>query len=126
MTSRPAAANALLLDLAAARASAALRDAGIRAILLKGPVIARWLYDDGSERNYGDVDLLVAPHITLDFRHPKFSVLSKFQSSLLFPAVTVPEMAVAKHGHFGSRKREIGFTNDWILLPITESCSPHS
>jgi hypothetical protein len=35
--------------------------AGIRSILLKGPVLARWLYDDGAARPYVDCDLLVAP-----------------------------------------------------------------
>ena len=35
--------------------------AGVRAIMLKGPSIARWLYTDGTERRYNDCDLLVAP-----------------------------------------------------------------
>ena len=35
--------------------------AGVRAIMLKGPSIARWLYTDGTERPYNDCDLLVAP-----------------------------------------------------------------
>lgn len=39
----------------------ALRSEGIRAILLKGPVTARWLYSDGAFRDYTDVDLLVSP-----------------------------------------------------------------
>jgi hypothetical protein len=51
----------LALDLAAAEAVGALEDAGIAAILLKGPVIASRLYDHFGERWYGDVDLLVAP-----------------------------------------------------------------
>jgi hypothetical protein len=38
-----------------------LRDADVRAILLKGPSIAAWLYADGTPRPYGDTDLLVAP-----------------------------------------------------------------
>src|SRR5438874_1310085 len=38
----------------------ALRRAGIRAIVLKGPVFARWLYRDGSIRTYDDSDVLVA------------------------------------------------------------------
>jgi hypothetical protein len=36
-----------------------LRRAGIDPLLLKGLAIARWLYDDPSERAYCDVDLLV-------------------------------------------------------------------
>ncbi len=35
--------------------------AGVNAIMLKGPSIARWLYTDGTERPYNDCDLLVAP-----------------------------------------------------------------
>jgi Uncharacterised nucleotidyltransferase len=35
--------------------------AGVSAIMLKGPSIARWLYTDGTERPYNDCDLLVAP-----------------------------------------------------------------
>ena len=35
--------------------------AGVHAIMLKGPSIARWLYTDGTERPYFDCDLLVAP-----------------------------------------------------------------
>jgi hypothetical protein len=35
--------------------------AGIDSILLKGPAIANWLYDDRSQRPYGDTDVLVAP-----------------------------------------------------------------
>jgi hypothetical protein len=51
----------LLLDAAAVEAIAALRNEGIPAILLKGPVTAQWLYSGQARRNYTDVDLLVAP-----------------------------------------------------------------
>jgi hypothetical protein len=30
--------------------------------LLKGAVLARWLYDEGEQRTYADSDLLIAPH----------------------------------------------------------------
>lgn len=39
----------------------ALRSAGIRPVLLKGPVFDRWLYARDEPRSYGDTDLLVAP-----------------------------------------------------------------
>jgi hypothetical protein len=39
----------------------AFREAGIQALLLKGPVTAQWLYGDLQARNYRDVDLLVHP-----------------------------------------------------------------
>jgi len=51
----------LLLDAAAAESIATLRAQGVRAILLKGPVTAQWLYSGHTPRNYSDVDLLVAP-----------------------------------------------------------------
>jgi hypothetical protein len=54
-------ARSLGLDHVAADVTAALRRAGIRAVLLKGAALATWLYDDGAVRPYGDVDLLVAP-----------------------------------------------------------------
>lgn len=38
-----------------------LRGSGIRNILLKGPVLARWLYENLEERPYVDCDLLVEP-----------------------------------------------------------------
>ncbi len=50
----------LLLDAAAAECISTLRAEKIRAILLKGPVTANWLYPD-APRTYTDVDLLVAP-----------------------------------------------------------------
>ncbi len=53
-------ARTLMLDAAAVECVSALRAEGIRAILLKGPVTARWLYQDAGARDYMDVDLLVA------------------------------------------------------------------
>jgi hypothetical protein len=56
-----ATARALVVDRAAAEIFTALSIANIDAVLLKGPVLARWLYADGAPRGYGDVDVLVAP-----------------------------------------------------------------
>jgi hypothetical protein len=39
----------------------AMRAAGIRPILLKGPSIARWLYESKEDRPYTDSDVLVSP-----------------------------------------------------------------
>jgi hypothetical protein len=55
-----AAATSLIVDAAAAEVAAALSEAGIRSILLKGASFDRWLYDEREPRMYGDVDLLVA------------------------------------------------------------------
>jgi hypothetical protein len=54
-----AAAHVLRVDLVTAEVVSALRRAGVRPILLKGPSIARWLYADGEARAYGDTDLLI-------------------------------------------------------------------
>ena len=51
----------LILDRETAAAVHRLRDAGIPSLLLKGPTIATWLYDDGEVRSYRDIDLLVPP-----------------------------------------------------------------
>jgi hypothetical protein len=64
-----ATAHALALDRTAAQVVAALRAAGIDALVLKGPILARWLYADGTPRPYDDVDLLVAPrHLGAAYR----------------------------------------------------------
>ncbi len=54
------AACALYVDRVTGEVGAAFNDAGIPAILLKGPSIARWLYPAGG-RLYRDTDLLVPP-----------------------------------------------------------------
>ncbi|HYF47687.1 MAG TPA: nucleotidyltransferase family protein, partial [Acidimicrobiales bacterium] len=55
-------AHKLRVDLWTAEVVGALRERGVRAVLLKGPALAGWLYaDDPSARAYADVDLLVGP-----------------------------------------------------------------
>ena len=49
----------LEIDRVTAEVVDTFRDGGVRSILLKGPALARWLYD-GGERGYVDCDLLVA------------------------------------------------------------------
>jgi putative nucleotidyltransferase-like protein len=55
------AVHQLGLDAATAEVIAALDAKGIRSILIKGPTISRWLYEDHDLRGYGDIDLLVSP-----------------------------------------------------------------
>ncbi len=50
-----------LLDRAAADVLAAFEAAGVPALLLKGPVLAQRLYRPGEQRDYLDIDILVAP-----------------------------------------------------------------
>ena len=51
---------ALRLDREALRLATLLEVAGVESLLLKGPVLQRWLYPDFT-RHYGDIDLLVSP-----------------------------------------------------------------
>lgn len=51
----------LRVDAVAAEVIEALEEAGIRPVLLKGASFAAWLYPDGAQRAYQDVDLLVEP-----------------------------------------------------------------
>ncbi len=55
------AAHNLSMDLVTAEVVTALDAAGVKSILLKGPSVARWLYDGPGLRAYADCDLLVAP-----------------------------------------------------------------
>lgn len=50
---------ALAVDAVTAEVVSAFERAGVDSVLLKGPSIARWLYDDPTEREYVDSDLLV-------------------------------------------------------------------
>ena len=51
----------LQLDTATIEVASSLRSHDVRFLLLKGPTIARWLYEDASEREYTDCDLLIDP-----------------------------------------------------------------
>jgi len=54
-------ASIMRVDATTVVVTRALRDAGVRPILLKGPSIALWLYDAKEARPYTDSDLLVSP-----------------------------------------------------------------
>ena len=56
-----AAAQTLAVDTATAQVVAALRERGIPSVVLRGPSVARRLYDQGELRRYVDLDLLVPP-----------------------------------------------------------------
>ena len=51
----------IAIDAVAAEVTSAFRQAGVRALLLKGPPSVRWLYESDSGRFSTDVDLLVEP-----------------------------------------------------------------
>ena len=54
-------AKRLATDAATAELARSFRDRNLRWLLLKGPVVASRLYKDGTFRDYGDIDVLVAP-----------------------------------------------------------------
>lgn len=54
-------ARRMVVDHATLEVVGALRGAAIEPVLLKGPAVARWLYDRPDERSYDDADLLLAP-----------------------------------------------------------------
>jgi hypothetical protein len=56
-----AAARVAIVDAATVEVVGTLRAAGVRSLLLKGPGLTSWLYEDARLRPYGDTDLLVAP-----------------------------------------------------------------
>jgi hypothetical protein len=56
-----AAVRSLRVDLVTAEVVKALQERSIRSVLLKGPALSRWLYDEDSRRPYVDADLLVGP-----------------------------------------------------------------
>jgi len=85
------AALAARVDGVTAEVVTAMREVGIRALLLKGPSIATWLYRDGAARPYDDSDLLVAPGSyrqagyvlrELGFRHSEYVWLRYVQAWL--------------------------------------------
>lgn len=88
-------AQSLLLDQVAGDAVAHLDEAGVPSILLKGAVIATWLYGDGHVRPYSDVDLLVAP--------------SQFERAkeVLAELGYVHRLTGAHPGEFGPKEQEL-------------------
>jgi hypothetical protein len=56
----------LLVDNAVSNIASQLDAAGQPFLVLKGAVIAQWLYDDPSERTYSDLDILVPPKSEAD------------------------------------------------------------
>ena len=59
--SRAVVARALSIDGMTGEVALEFDRAGVRTLLLKGPALATWLYDEGMPRGYADCDLLVPP-----------------------------------------------------------------
>ena len=60
-SARAVAVRTLAVDATTVEVLRAFHVAGVRSILLKGPILQRELHRDGSRRGYSDTDLLVAP-----------------------------------------------------------------
>ncbi len=75
----------LTVDAATARMVELLRAGGIPSLLLKGGALRAWLYDDGTARAYGDIDLLVNPH---DFVSATALLIERGWTPSLYPSLT--------------------------------------
>lgn len=73
-TAFQAVVRGLALDRAGAEIVSALQEAGVRAMVLKGPTIAKWLYTDGAVRPYEDIDVIVDPRL-MDVARPVLEAL---------------------------------------------------
>ena len=94
-------ARGLRIDRVTGEVVGALRDAGIASLLIKGPVLARRLYDDGAARPYIDSDLLVGP--------PQFAVAEDVLVARGFERVGDEERVLpewARHSHELMRPQE--------------------
>jgi hypothetical protein len=89
------AAHSRPVDAVTAEVVLALRAADVRAIVLKGPVFARWLYRDGAIRSYVDSDILVAPEA--------FERACDVLASLGFAPLGEATYLGAKHAHCWAR-----------------------
>jgi Uncharacterised nucleotidyltransferase len=94
-----AAVLGLAIDRAAAEAVVALRDAGVRSIILKGPSFDAWLYDSDEPRLYGDVDVLIPA--------PKEAEAGRVLEGLGYRQLSDREPeAVAEHATVWARPRD--------------------
>ena len=94
-------ARSLRIDRVTGEVVGALRDAGIPSLLIKGPVLARRLYDDGASRPYLDSDLLVDPR---QFAAAEQLLIARGFEQIGDGERVLPEWA--RHGHTLMRPRE--------------------
>jgi hypothetical protein len=97
------AGQALRIDNWTVAVIGALRDAGVRPLLLKGPAVVEWLYGgDRTARGYGDADVLVAP---ADFESAR-GVLRHLGFACTTPISTVVPGAPLRHAECWFRARD--------------------
>jgi Uncharacterised nucleotidyltransferase len=106
-------APSLSVNVAGAEVVAALGEAGIQTILLKGASLQRLLYDDGSPRPYGDLDLLVAP----DRWHAATDVIQGLGFGHVFTETA--ETGVPGHAGLWTREEDgVSVDLHWRLLGV--------
>lgn len=115
------AANCLRIDVAAVEAVVALRSAGVRPLLLKGPVIATWLWPDEAWcRSYNDTDLLVAP----DQLSAAAEVLSGLGYRRIPPSGLTFRHGPPKHAECWFRERDVMAVDLHRTIHGTETLDP--
>lgn len=108
------AVGCFLLDLVTAEVIVAMRVEQIRCIVLKGPSIAHWLYDEPDRRRYVDSDLLVPPSQL----HASEEVLIRlgFQRE---PGDEDPAVPGPHHGHHWRRSADSARVDlHWTLAGV--------
>jgi hypothetical protein len=108
--------EALRLDRLAVEVATALDGAGVTAVLLKGASTARWLYDDGAPRGYGDVDLLIDRRDTTTAR----TVLTALGFTGLTAGLETPDLDHAENW----RRRGDEFVDLHYTLPSAVDPAP--
>jgi hypothetical protein len=92
------------LDRAAIAALAAFKSAGAEALLLKGPALARRLYDQGEVRGYSDIDLLVPPRDLASVR----DALTELGYKKAEEVFGIDDVGGVQHGEIWARAGEQG------------------
>jgi Uncharacterised nucleotidyltransferase len=90
------------LDRTAVAALTEFEAAGIEALLLKGPVLARRLYTEGERRGYWDIDLLVSPR-DLETARDVLSGLGFVRGQEVFG---IDDVGGVQHGEVWARQGE--------------------
>jgi hypothetical protein len=90
------------LDRAAVTALAEFESAGVKALLLKGPALARRLYAEGETRGYRDIDLLVPPRDLASAR----KALSELGYKKPYEALGLDDVGGVEHGEVWARPGE--------------------
>lgn len=92
------------LDRAAIAAMTALGSAGVEAVLLKGPALARRLYVEGESRGYSDIDLLI-PRRDLESARETLSALGYTRGE---EVLGIEDVADIQHSEVWAREGEAG------------------